>query len=310
MHVARASALILLIIGAWCCLSALPTPAQAPATSSAAGAKSYMGPGDAAVAGTPLAFWSCDFAMTASYAASNRLACNLVDVATRSVTYTMRFLANGQADWAAAMASTACAKSCTVSLMFDQVYVSTLPHPPSQPTQYAIPAHLAGPPFVFNGMGALPAMVLDGTTDNTMEAEMAATQFQPYSLAWVGDGYDKRGAVLAIDHSGIRLGFDVDPTGVEILAGTYFQTSACSDAKLHAFIAVFSGSSSVIRCDAAETTHDAGNNHVAANDTLTFFSSYGLLYKGRFGEAGYWGSELTAAQRASLAANMKSRYGL
>jgi hypothetical protein len=245
--------------------------------------------------------------MTASYAAAKGLACDLRDVATRSNTYTMRFLANGKADWAGAMASSACAKSCTVSVMYDQVYVSTLPHPPSQPNQYATSLGIAGPAFVFNSIGAMPAMVLDGATSNFMTAQMAATLFQPFSFAWVGDGYGQGALVLSTANFAIRMGFDVNPTGVQILAGRYLQTSACSDAKLHAFIAVFAESSSVIRCDAAETTGDAGANHIAVKDTLKFFDS---SYKGRFGEAGYWGDGLTSAQRASLAANIKSRYGL
>jgi hypothetical protein len=299
MFATRCAAFPLFILGALCYPATAQTP-RAPATNA------YVGPGDASVAGTPLAFWSCDFAMTASYAASNGLACNLADAATRSVTYTMRFLPDGKADWAGAKASSACAKACVVSVMFDQVYVSTLPHPPSQPNQYATPSNLSGPPFAFNSIGAIPALVLDGSGNEWMQAQFAATQFQPYSFAWVSDGYDKRVRVLSSASTSVSMGFDADPTGLEVVAGGIFQTSMCSDAKLHTFIAVFSGTSSVLRCDATEMTHDAGTNHVQASETWTFFGGY----KGRFGEAGYWGSGLTDAQRASLAANIKSRYGL
>lgn len=261
-------------------------------------ASAYVGPGD--IVPHALAFYSCDRAYNAAYAASGGNACLLVDAATGLTSYTLTVLSNGKTNVAGAAASAACAVACVVKTKYDQ----------SGSSNDAPSLSLANSPaFTFNGVNTnLPTVTFTGSQ---ALVGPTITNAQPFTFSTVYNRTSGNSSILVAFHNGPTVAPNAGANLANVSDGVVSNLSAtATDGAWHQVAGVVNGASSAISVDGATpTTGSLGTTAAAGAITIGWNSSSSLQFAGGLTEVGIWESAMSNAQLSALHANASAFYG-
>ena len=270
-------------------------------------AASYVGPGDSAVAGAALAWFSCARAYNAAYAVGGASgACDIVDTTTGVATCTIPIGTNGFAD----MAGTHCPtgsptvspttfctvthSGCSITKAYDQTGNG----------HHVIQATLANMPTLqLSDLNSLPTMNC-GTAAALSLKSANITQAQPFTLSgvYIRTSGSSQQSVIGNGVASVLMGSGSTNLAA-INAGT-LATKTATDNAWHGIQGLIQSTTSALNVDGSDTT--------GLSAGATAYASSGILLcsvKGRMAEAGIWASALSSTVRGLLFTNQNGTSG-
>lgn len=225
---------VIALCGIWVATQA---PAFSPAFQSVlfngkAAATGFQGLGDA-VSGAKT-FWSCARAYNAAYVAGGPAkACLLRDTATGTTTYTMNILATGIGDFAGAAASAACATSCVVQTMYDQIGNACAGATNCDITHATLSRN---PVLNFSALGGRACPFFNNI--RFLQTSATLTVAQPLTVSAVAENITATGTSRTlIADGGVAIGYSAsgsNPNTVFVFAGGSVPQATATDGAFHA----------------------------------------------------------------------------
>ena len=252
----------------------------------------YEGPGDIVTTGW-IAWWGL---RAFSAATRGQRCCRIVQVVDLGETDIYTDPVTGVVDVAAILAFAALGTGgvARAKIMYDQCGRSV------------DVSHAAGINFQYNSIGALP--LIDENSFG-LGGVVGANFPQPYTFVGVAKhigAASSQGAIVSGVGGTAQIGFAHSGSpDIAFLYGGSLFTRPAVDNTPHALIGVFNGASSILSVDGVESSPTAGGSvNITSTDDLDFCDLAGYTFEG--GAV----SGTISAQRAALAANMKTYYGI
>ena len=263
--------------------------------------QTYAGLGDLGMTVTD--YWSCDYAVSATKAASGTLKLCNIRRASDNATTDILALPNGLANIAAA--TTFCnATTCFVAKAYGQV--GTIGD-----CSQATAANQ--PQVIFSAQGSLMGVRAANSTTILLTCPSFTPPQAANTMASVAiRNAGTQAANLAQENGSSvnnRLRFSVGASLVDLVGGSSGSfTGAATDNVTHSIIGVMNGASSVLTVDGSDTTGTATGNTTAGASTLWGANSATTVT--HFETMIFATTVLSGAQRQSVCHNQRLRYQL
>lgn len=278
------------------------------------GGGGYAGPGDV-VSGAAGAY-SCGAAYSVAYAAGTGGLCDL-QRSSDSATCTIKAATSGTADLTGTYCSGATVSSFCGASGGHCLVVDFIDQSGNSRTMISTFAGTSYPLLVFNYTNSLPCVQFASSAWAATAVFSMPNTSQPQTMSIVtltaGTGAGTPPNYMTARDNGGNVGPSIyAPTSTTVAAYAGNELGPVTvTAALHAVLAVYDGTSSVLNVDGAETTGDVGTQVTATEVSL---SSDVVGTSGTFGdqtvcEALIYFSGFSSGQRSSMNSNQHSRWG-
>lgn len=171
------------------------------------------------------------------------------------------------------------------------------------------------PAFTLSGLGGLPVLTFDGTSDKLSTAGSDTFVVTSTTESVVANHINNAAQQVILSAAGVfQLGYHLGgtPNTAFIYGGHGIPTATASDATWHAIQGVYANpvTAADVNVDGVVTTGDIGALATGGTGTIEFGSvSGGQLFKGTAVEAGMWKAEFTTGNRTAMSANQHAYWG-